>query len=144
MSGNPRVVAIQLSHKNRAPMTTVTRATAIKDHGIDGDRHSLRNNRRAVLMIEGETLDEFGLAPGDVREQVTVRELELTGLTPGSRLRVGGAVLEVGGLCAPCERMDELQDGLQARLEGRRGRFVRVLEGGELSVGDPIIVEPPA
>ena len=144
MSGNPQVVAIQLSHKNRAPMTTVSRATAIKDHGIDGDRHSLRNNRRALLLIEAETLDQFGLAPGDVREQVTVRGLNLTGLTLGSRLRVGGAVLEVAGLCAPCERMDELQDGLRIRLEGRRGRFVRVVEGGDLSVGDPIIVEPPA
>ena len=144
MSGNARVVAIQLSHKNRAPMTTVTRATAVKDHGIDGDRHSKHNNRRAVLMIEAETLDEFGLAPGDVREQVTIRGLDLTGLTSGSRLRVGGAVLEVAGLCAPCERMDELQDGLRGRLEGRRGRFVRVVEGGDLSVGDPIVVEPPA
>ena len=139
-----QVVALHLSHKNRAPLTAVHKAAAVEHHGLDGDRHAKRNNRRSVLLMEIETLDEFGLTPGDVREQVTVRGLHLAGLVPGSRLKVGGAVLEVGGMCAPCERMDELQDGLRERLEGRRGRFVTVVQGGEMSVGDPIVVEPPA
>jgi MOSC domain-containing protein YiiM len=144
MSAGAAVVALQLSYKGRQPMTPVTRATAVEDHGITGDRHSLRNNRRALLLVESEILDQFGLAPGEVREQVTVRGLDLCGLAKGSRLRIGGAVFELAGLCAPCELMDELQPGLRARIDGRRGRFVRVVEGGELSVGDIIVVEPPA
>ena len=139
-----QVVALHLSHRNRAPLTAVQKAAAVERHGLQGDRHSKPNNRRAVLLMEIETLAEFGLAPGDVREQVTVRGLHLAGLAPGSRLKVGEAVLQVGGMCAPCERMDELQDGLRTSLEGRRGRFVTVLQGGEMSVGDPIVVEPPA
>ena len=140
----PTVVALHTSTKNRAPLTSQEQAVAVEAHGIQGDRHSLRGNRRAVLFVEREVLDQFGLAPGDVREQVTVSGLELSRLVFGSRLAIGEAVFEVAGPCAPCERMDELQPGLQQKLEGRRGRFGRVVQGGTLRVGDPITVQPPA
>ena len=94
--------------------------------------------------MEQEVLDRFGLAPGAVREQVTVRGLELMTLVFGSRLRIGSARLEVAGPCAPCERMNELKAGLRQELEGRRGRFARIVEAGSFAVGDAITVEPPA
>jgi len=140
----PSVVALHTSTKNRAPLTPHQHAVAVEEHGIQGDRHSKRGNRRAVLFIEREVLDQFGLAPGDVREQVTVSGLVLHELVFGSRLTIGEAVFEVAGPCAPCERMEELQPGLQQKLEGRRGRFARVVRGGSLRVGDPITVQPPA
>jgi MOSC domain-containing protein YiiM len=138
------VVALHTSTKNRAPLTPHLHAVAVEHHGILGDRHSLHGNRRAVLFMEREVLDQFGLAPGDVREQVTVSGLELSQLAHGSRLAIGEAVFEVAGPCAPCERMEELQPGLQAKLEGRRGRFVRVVRGGPFRVGDSITIQPPA
>jgi MOSC domain-containing protein YiiM len=138
------VAALHVSTGSRVPLTPLERVTAIESHGIEGDRHSLRNNRRAVLFMEREVLDGFGLKPGDVREQVTVSGLDLNRLPFGSRLRIGGAVFEVAGPCDPCERMEELQPGLQQRIDGRRGRFVRVVQGGAFEVGDPIAVEPPA
>lgn len=142
--GGGSVVALHASTKSRVPLTPLAQATVTESRGLEGDRHSLPNNRRALLMMTAELLDEFGLQPGDVREQVTVRGLDLHALVFGSRLRVGGAVLEVAGLCAPCERMEELGAGLQSRMDGRRGRFVRVVQSGDIRVGDPIVVEPPA
>ena len=140
----PTVVAVHASTRNRAPLIPLERATAVENHGIEGDRHSLKGNRRAVLFIERETLDHFQLAPGDVREQVTIQGLELGKLVFGSRLTIGEAVFEVAGPCAPCERMEELRPGLQESLEGRRGRFARVVRGGSFAVGDVIVVSPPA
>jgi MOSC domain-containing protein YiiM len=93
--------------------------------------------------MEQETLDQLGIRPGDVREQVTVRGLGLMTLVSGSRLRMGGVLLLVGQPCAPCEQMEALRSGLRAALEGRRGRFATVLEGGTFAVGDTIAVEPP-
>jgi MOSC domain-containing protein YiiM len=93
--------------------------------------------------MEQEVLDRFGLAAGAVREQVTVRGLALDSLALGSRLKVGAAIFEIGGPCAPCERMNEIRTGLRAELEGRRGRFARVVEAGTFAVGDPIAVLPP-
>jgi MOSC domain-containing protein YiiM len=37
--------------------------------------------------------------------------------------------------------MDEIRLGLRAELDGRRGRFVRVVRGGRITVGDEITVE---
>ena len=138
------VVALHLSKASRQPLVPVERVNALREKGLEGDRHAKLNSRRSVLLVEQEALDEFGLSPGDVREQVTVRGLALNDLVFGARLRVGGAVLEVAGPCQPCERMNEIQPGLKDRLVGRRGRFVRVVQPGTLAVGDAITVLPPA
>jgi MOSC domain-containing protein YiiM len=138
------IVALHVCHRGRAALVPLERATAIADAGLDGDRHAKQGSRRQVLLIDAETLEHFGLAPGDVREQVTVRGLDLNGLRSGTRLRVGGAVLELAGPCAPCERMNEVRPGLMQAIGGRRGRFVRVMEAGSFAVGDAIEVEPGA
>ncbi len=138
------VVALHLCKSSRAPLVAVPRVSALLETGLDGDRHAKLDSRRQVLLVEQEVLDEFGLDPGAIREQVTVRGLDLGRLIFGARLRVGGALLEVAGPCRPCERIEELKPGLRHSLEGRRGRFVRVIQAGTFAVGDTIHVEPPA
>jgi MOSC domain-containing protein YiiM len=140
----PNVVAIFLNKGSRTPLARVQQASLLADCGIEGDRHARPGNHRSVLLMRLEDLEAFGLAPGDVREQITVHELDLNGLEGGTRLRVGGALLELGGPCAPCARMDELKPGLRQDIDGRRGRFARVIEPGEIAVGQPMGVEIPA
>jgi MOSC domain-containing protein YiiM len=140
----PTVVALHLNKVSRAPLEQVDRVQALLEQGLEGDRHARPGARRSVLLMEQEVLDDFGLAPGAVREQVTVRGLSLGPLVFGSRLGIGSTVLEVAGPCAPCERMNELGPGLKTRLEGRRGRFAKVVVAGSFAVGDSIAVLPPA
>ncbi len=140
---NSSVVALFLCPASRAPLRAVERVEALAETGLQGDRHARAGSRRQVLLMEAEVLDRFGLAPGDVREQVTVRGLPLGRLAPGARLRVGGALLEVAGPCAPCERMNEIRPGLRSALDGQRGRFARVVEAGSFAVGDTLAIEPP-
>ena len=97
----------------------------------------------AAVGKAGVVEDEIRL-PGAIREQVTVQGLDLGTLVFGARLRVGGVVLEVAGPCHPCERMDQVQRGLEQALVGRRGRFVRVVEAGSFAVGDEVSLEPSA
>ena len=141
----PTVVSLHLNVGSRKPLIPVERVNALLEQGLEGDRHQrTAQGRRTVLLMEQEVLDQFALAPGAVREQVTVRGLELMNLVFGSRLRIGSATLEVASPCAPCERMNELKPGLRAELEGRRGRFARIVAAGSFAVGDAITVEPPA
>ncbi|MFI5371030.1 MAG: MOSC domain-containing protein [Candidatus Eisenbacteria bacterium] len=137
------VTSLFLCRSRGVPSDPIVTVTAVVDRGLDGDRHARPGNRRSVLLMEQETVDQLGIRPGDVREQVTVRGLGLMTLAPGSRLRVGGVVLLVGQPCAPCEQMEALRPGLRTELEGRRGRFTTVLQGGTFAVGDTIAVEPP-
>ena len=139
----PTVVALHLCRASRAALVSVDQVEAVAETGLDGDRHAKRGSRRQVLLMEEQVLDRLGLKPGEVREQVTVRDLELDALADGARIRIGGALVEVAAPCDPCARMDEIRPGLQEALTGRRGRFVRVIEAGTFSVGDPLIVEPP-
>lgn len=139
-----RVVALHASTASRAPLLAHDRAGLLHETGLEGDRHARKDSRRQVLVVEKEVLDQLGLAPGELREQITVEGLDLGRLVFGSRLTCGSATLEVAGPCAPCERMDEIRPGLRKALEGRRGRFVRVAGAGSIAVGDEIRLESSA
>jgi MOSC domain-containing protein YiiM len=56
----------------------------------------------------------------------------------GQLARAGGALFEITMVCDPCHRMDELREGLRAQLDGKRGMLARVVESGEVAVGDEI------
>lgn len=135
------IAALHLFPSHGAPGRPVGRVQALEDAGLEGDHHARPGSRRQVLLVEHEVLDTLDLKPGVIREQVTVRGLRLDDLAPGTRLRAGEAVFEVAGPCKPCSLMDEIRSGLQAELEGRRGRFVRVVTPGSFGVGDPLTVE---
>ena len=43
----------------------------------------------------------------------------------GQRVAVGEAEFEISTVCDPCHLMEEIRPGLQAELEGKRGRWPR-------------------
>lgn len=138
---NSQVVSLQICPAHRSPMEMKQVLRAIEDLGLEGDRHASAGSTRQVLLMDEETLAAFGLAPGAVKENITTRGIAFKTLTPGMRLRIGCVLLEITKSCTPCSRMDEIRPGLRTALEGQRGMLARVLEGGELQVGDAIIIE---
>lgn len=120
-------------------MAAVTTVTAVSGKGILGDASYGKRNRQ-VLLIDSETLGDFQLNPGDVRENVTVASFDLTQLSPHDQLQLGEIVLAVTGPCEPCWKLDELQPGLSSDIKGRRGVLATVVRGGELKIGDPISI----
>ncbi len=135
---NGKVVSLQICSEHRAPMETKQALRASEDLGLEGDRHAHAGSTRQVLLMDEETLAAFGLAPGAVKENITTRGIAFNTLTPGMRLRIGGALLEITKACTPCSRMDEIRPGLRTALEGQRGLLARIVEGGELRVGEAI------
>jgi MOSC domain-containing protein YiiM len=114
------------------------RARALEGHGLEGCAHARPDTKRQVLFASQDHIDAVGVEPGAIRENFTVSGADVQGWAPGQRLGVGGAVFEVTMECEPCERMDELRPGLRAELEGRRGVLAKVVETGEVAVGDEI------
>jgi len=113
-------------------------AEAVSDLGFVGCAHARMSSQRQVLLVDRETLDALELAPGIVRENITTDGLNVNGLQPGERLRVGGAVLEVTMPCTPCGLMEQIRAGLRREIRGRRGMLCRVVEGGVIRPGDAI------
>jgi MOSC domain-containing protein YiiM len=123
-------------------MRPVPSAALISGLGIQGDKHAVAVSDRQVLLADKEALDAVGVAPGTIKENLTVEGLNVMDLPAGSRLRLGtSAVLEITEICEPCFRMDEIRHGLKQELEGRRGMVARVIQGGTIHLGDPIQVE---
>ena len=113
------------------------RLRAIAGQGMEGCAHA-NPPRREVLFASLEHLDSVGVEPGDIRENLTVEGADVQQWPVGQRVRVGEAVFEITMVCDPCHRMDELREGLRAELEGKRGMLARIVESGEVAVGDEI------
>lgn len=125
-------------------MRLVRTATLETGVGINGDKHAEAASRRQVLLADKESLEALDVAPGTIKENLTVEGLEVMALEPGTRLRINDAVLEITSVCEPCFRMDEIRPGLRAELAGRRGMNSVVIAGGVINVGDEIQVEERA
>ena len=121
----------------------VQEATALSGLGLEGDRSAYEGSLRQVLFMDTETLDEFGLAPGQVKENITVTGLDLSKTGEGQVFFIGDNVtMEIVGECEACAKMNGLQPGLRDKIDGRRGMLAKVIDGGNIKVGDPVRVEP--
>jgi MOSC domain-containing protein YiiM len=122
------------------PMREFEEVSAIENKGFKDCLHGRSGSARQVLLMDLETLEEFGIAPGRVRENITTRGIALGTLSLGRRLRAGEVLLEVTRPCEPCHLMDEIRQGLQEAIRGRRGLLCRVVESGRIRRGDRVEV----
>ena len=92
------------------PKTSVFEAF-LSDEGVSGDAHADTNHHggpdRAVVLYSLEvirSLQQEGhpIAPGTTGENLTVSGLDWASVVPGTRLRVGGTLLEVTKYTTPC------------------------------------------
>jgi MOSC domain-containing protein YiiM len=120
-------------------MEELDRAELVPGLGLAGCSHARSGGQRQVLLVDKETLDAMELKPGIIRENITTRGLNVNGLLPGERLRIGEALLEVSAVCTPCDQLEKVRLGLRRELYGRRGMLCRVLEGGVVRAGDAIV-----
>ncbi|MCH2320713.1 MAG: MOSC domain-containing protein [SAR202 cluster bacterium] len=138
-----RAVRLMVNPGTRQPMRHVGEAHFVVGQGIEGNKNfgSGRRTHRQVLLIDEETLDAVGMDPGVVKENITTSGLDLSSLRPGDVIELGNEVrLQITEPCEPCSRLDEVRDGLQAELAGRRGMLATIITGGIASTDDRIQV----
>jgi MOSC domain-containing protein YiiM len=126
---------------HRFPMEEVDEVEAAPNKGFRGCIHGRPGSKRQVSLIDQETLEKLGVAPGRVKENITTRGIDLQALSTGQILHIGEeCLLEITGPCHPCARMDEIRLGLQEELRGQRGWLCKVNVGGKIRRGDRIEV----
>jgi MOSC domain-containing protein YiiM len=137
-------------------MRAVDTVEAVAGVGLTGDRYAIPLDRRdptddevrEVTLVEAEQIEwlavETGirLSPGATRRNLTTRGVRLNDLV-GRTFRVGSVRIQGVELCEPCAHMQELVGQPVLRpLVHRAGLRARLLDNGELRVGDPIEVDP--
>ena len=137
------------------PMITVETIRAIPGIGLEGDRYAtgkgtysdLPEEGRQVTLLEQETLEalrrdlKITLEPHETRRNIITLGVPLNHLV-GARFLVGSVLLEGTRLNVPCQYFQDLLGikGLFKSLIHRSGLNCRILNEGEISVGD--LVQP--
>ncbi|MCV3271521.1 MOSC domain-containing protein [Roseobacter sinensis] len=118
-------------------------AAAIIARGIEGDHGA--SEKRAVTLVQAEHLAVIGamLGHGPVSAQALRRNLVIAGLNlaalKGRQVALGGAILEITDICAPCSRMEEaLGMGGYSAVRGHGGWCARVIHPGAIRCGDRV------
>ena len=146
-----RLAGIARHDRPKGPMETVGHVAVTAAEGVHGDfRGGLASSRpsrkRQVSLIEAECVTQAMAEAGAVLDWSDCRRnLLVTGLRlpreEGTLVQIGETlVLEITCECDPCERMDALHEGLRAAMtpDWRGGFLGRVIEDGEIAVGDAI------
>jgi MOSC domain-containing protein YiiM len=144
--GPGRLVWIGLRPSRKAPMLMPASARLIAHQGIEGDRYrTQRDGPRQVTLIAVEDIRAIAsfMRRLDVPPELLWRNFVTQGINlnalKGWRIRVGGALLDISGECAPCSQMEtNLGPGGYNAVRGRGGLTARIIIGGEVGIGDQI------
>ncbi|WP_022798993.1 MOSC domain-containing protein [Thermus islandicus] len=143
-----RVVSLHLGKGHGLPKPQVEALELLAGFGALGDRHAGKDPDRALLVAGLPAYEKakgagLSLPYGALGENLLL-DLDPHALPPGARLRVGEALLELTQVCTVCQSLSRLDLRLPKLLYGGRGVYARVLQGGRVRVGDPVLVLAPA
>jgi MOSC domain-containing protein YiiM len=132
-------------------------SAVIGTEGVEGDRQRDRRYHggpeRAVSLYSLERLQALQaeghpIAPGSTGENLTIAGLDWDEVRPGGRLAVGDVLLEVTRPAHPCKTIvGSFRNGDFSRLSekvhpGWSRYYARVLRGGTVHVGEPVLLSP--
>ncbi|MEM9330295.1 MAG: MOSC domain-containing protein [Pseudomonadota bacterium] len=128
----------------REPMDAVD-TIDLTINGVVGD-HYQSAGKRSITLIQYEHLAVIAaflglkaVNPCDLRRNLVVSGINLLGLR-NRQFRIGNAILEGTGLCAPCSRMEEiLGTGGYAAVRGHGGITAKIVKAGPVSISDAVI-----
>jgi MOSC domain-containing protein YiiM len=149
------LVAIYVSPRAKAPMTSVPRANAVAGRGLEGDRYFAaegtfsepREPDDQVTLIEEEAVEAVAcetktpLSPAQTRRNLVTRGAPLNHLV-GKEFTNGPVRLRGWRLCEPCGLLESLtRPGIKKDLLHRAGLRAEILKGGVLEPGQILRAE---
>ena len=155
-TGAPGTVAQISTSGGGVPKLPVARAR-IGLGGVEGDAQQNRRHHgrpwQAVCLwsaevIEGLQSEGHPIGFGSAGENVTVRGLDWSLLSPGLRLGIGSAVVQLSAYAVPCVKNARwFADGDFSRMSqdvrpGASRIYASVLVPGVAQPGDAVVVEP--
>lgn len=113
--------------------------------GLEGD-HYQSGGKRTVSLVQKEHLSVIAsfldhdddINPCLLRRNLVISGINLLGLR-NKKFRIGEAIFEGTGLCAPCSRMEEnLGPGGYAAVRGHGGIVAMISKPAIIGIGDTV------
>ena len=143
------IISIHVVRKQNAAAESCNHVTVHSNFGIVGDYRSDKFQIGQITLVEAEIIDAmsrelgYDIPDGASRRQIMVKGITLNELI-GQNLRMGKILVRVEDKCNPCKNMEtRIGPGAKDAMNGKGGIRCRIIEGGELHVGDKITVETP-
>ncbi|SOE23043.1 MOSC domain-containing protein YiiM [Spirosomataceae bacterium TFI 002] len=140
-----KVEWVSFRTETRGEVTVPNEINLDAENGIEGDHYKGKNHKRQVTLIQAEHIAAAAsflgintIDPVLLRRNIVVSGINLLALKD-ARFQIGEAILEFTGLCHPCTRMEQnLGEGGYNAMRGHGGITCRIVEGGEVRVGDEV------
>ena len=141
-----KVIAVCTSERRGIQKKDVNAGFFSVDWGIDGDAHAGHWHRQ-VSLLSADKIAAFnekgaGVVPGAFGENLVVEGFDFRALPVGTLLRCGDVLLEMTQIGKECHSHCEIYKKMGDCIMPREGVFARVLEPGEIHVGDEMVIEP--
>ena len=144
----PNVSKLEDQQFNRIPVNSVE---LIAGHGIKGDRKAGRNPKRQINIVSMNTVDLLGelgfqIHPGALGEQLVIDGVDVMDLPIGTQIQFGeSAIIELTMVRTGCEWLELIHGQSKNQAVDRLGMLATVVQGGVISVNDPVkVLEPQA
>ena len=141
----PIVVAVCISRggvpKLPQPKVRVTRMGLVGD-GHEHEKHNKAS--RAVSLLDEEIIQQlrsegYDLVPGSIGENVTLRNVNVQDMSPGTILTFGQVRIRLEEPRKPCYVLDAVDPELKEDVIGRCGYMASVVEEGEITPGARVV-----
>lgn len=142
-----KIKAICISEKKGTQKHPVDSANLVEDWGIEGDAHAGHWHRQ-VSLLSFEKVEAFRARGarvdfGAFGENLVVEGFDFRALPVGTRFQCGGVLLEMTQIGKECHTHCAIYQVMGDCIMPREGVFARVIQGGELHVGDELTLLPP-
>ena len=143
-----KIIAVCTSEHKGQRKKNVGCSQLLPNLGLEGDAHAGFAHRQvSLLAMESiKKMQDKGLDvhPGDFAENLTTEGLVLPELPVGTRMKIGGALLEVSQIGKECHTRCAIYYQAGDCVMPKEGIFAIVLEGGPVKVGDSLEILPGA
>lgn len=141
-----KIVAICISSARGTQKQPVDSARLVEDWGVEKDAHG-GNWHRQVSLLSADKIAAFNARGADVKpgafgENLVVEGFDFRSLPVGTLLRCGDVLLEMTQIGKECHSHCEIYKKMGECIMPREGVFARVLQGGEIRVGDEMTIQP--
>ncbi len=141
-----KVLAVCTSERRGIQKKNVNSGVFTVGHGIETDAHA-GSWHRQVSLLSADKIEAFRQRGANVEygafgENLVVEGIDFRSLPVGTMLRCGDVLLEMTQIGKECHTHCTIYHQVGDCIMPREGVFARVIEGGEIKVGDVMEIEP--